>query len=156
MNEPIKINWYRSKVDRAVMSRLVQRKDARAFAQVFLQLGLFVVTGGSAYALYQQIDGSNWPWMVPLLLLALFVHGTNGSFFGGVACHELCHKTPFTSPFWNTSSSASTRSSRGLIPWPTARVTSGTIRRRRTRSMTARSCCRCASIGTVCPSSSRT
>lgn len=102
MNEPIKINWYRSKVDRVVMSRLVQRNDARAFAQVLLQLGLFVVTGIVSYAIYRHIDAGNWPWMVPLLLVALFAHGTNGSFFGGVACHELCHKTPFTSPFWNT------------------------------------------------------
>jgi fatty acid desaturase len=43
----------------------------------------------------------NWTWGVPLLLLALFVHGTFSIFFGGTACHELCHKTPFKTAFWN-------------------------------------------------------
>ena len=100
--KPIRINWYRSPIDRAVLSRLVQRNDARAFTQVLLQLGLFALTAAIAYAIYRRIDAGNWPWMVPLLLLSLFVHGTNGSFFGGVAGHELCHKTPFSSPFWNT------------------------------------------------------
>ncbi|MBI2498392.1 MAG: fatty acid desaturase [Opitutae bacterium] len=102
MNDQIKINWYRCKVDRDVMSRLMRRSDARAFAQVLPQLGLYIVTGTLAYTLYRQLGTGNWPWMLPLLLLTLFAHGTNASFFGGCACHELCHKTPFATQAWNT------------------------------------------------------
>jgi fatty acid desaturase len=48
------------------------------------------------------VNAQTWHWSLPLLLLALFIHGTNGSFFGGIACHELCHKTPFATQFWNS------------------------------------------------------
>ena len=34
-------------------------------------------------------------WSVPLLLAALFAHGTVGSFLGGTACHELKPQDPF-------------------------------------------------------------
>ena len=70
MNEKIKINLYRTPVDKAVMSDLMRKSDARAFAHVIPQL-------------------------------ALFAHGTCSCFFGGTACHELCHKTPFKTAFWN-------------------------------------------------------
>jgi len=101
MDEPIKINWYRTKVDKAVMSALMRKSDAKAFAQVIPQLLLFVVTGTLSYLAFLNVHASNWPWAVPLLLLALFVHGSLSSFFGGIAGHELCHKTPFKTQFWN-------------------------------------------------------
>lgn len=102
MNEQIKINWYRCKVDKAVMSEFMRKSDARAFLQVIPQLGLFALTGTLAYLAFQRLDAANWPWVLPLLLLALFAHGTNASFLGGIACHELCHKTPFATQFWNS------------------------------------------------------
>jgi fatty acid desaturase len=102
MNEHIKINWYRCKVDKAVMSELMKKSDTRGFLQAGSQVGLFIVTGPLAYLAFRHLNADNWPTALPLLLLALFVHGTNGSFFGGIACHELCHKTPFATPFWNT------------------------------------------------------
>jgi len=95
MNEQIKINWYRTKVDKPVMSALMRKSDARAFAQVLPQLGLYIATGTLAWLAFQNIHSANWFWAVPLLLLALFVHGTFASFFGGTAVHELSHKTPF-------------------------------------------------------------
>ncbi len=101
MDEPVKINWYRTKVDKAVMSGLMRKSDARAFAQVIPQLLLFVVTGTLAYLAFLNLHKSNWPWALPLLLLALFIHGTFSNFFGGIAGHELCHKTPFKTQFWN-------------------------------------------------------
>jgi len=101
VNEKININWYRCKVDKAVMGALMRRSDARGFAQVIPQLLLFAATGTSAYLAYLNLHASNWPWALPLLLLALFLHGTFAAFFGGCACHELCHKTPFRSPVWN-------------------------------------------------------
>ncbi len=102
MNEQIKINWYRCKIDKAVMSELMRKSDARAFRQAVPQLLLFATTGTLAYFAYRHLHSTNWPWMLPLLLLALFAHGTNASFMGGIACHELCHKTPFATQFWNT------------------------------------------------------
>ena len=101
MNDQVRISWYRTRVDKAVMSGLMRRSDARGFAQVLPQLALYAATGTLAFLAYQNVDAVNWRWAVPLLLLALFIHGTFASFFGGTACHELCHKTPFKSPFWN-------------------------------------------------------
>jgi fatty acid desaturase len=101
MDEPIKITWYRTKVDKAVMSALMKKNDAKAFRQVIPQLLLYVVTGTLADLAWLNVHASNWPWTLPLLLLALFVHGTFANFFGGIAGHELCHKTPFKTPFWN-------------------------------------------------------
>jgi len=101
MDAPVKINWYRTKVDKAVMSELMRKSDARAFAQVIPELLLFAVTGTLAYLAFLNVHASNWPWALPLLLLALFVHGSLSTFFGGIAGHELCHKTPFKTQFWN-------------------------------------------------------
>jgi len=100
-NQEVKINWYRSKVDRAVMSELMRKNDARAFRQVLLQLGLYVCTATLSFVAFKNIHATNWMWMLPLFLLALFVHGTCCSFYGGDAGHELTHKTPFKTPFWN-------------------------------------------------------
>lgn len=102
MTESIKINWYRTKVDRALMSELMRRSDARAFLQAGGQLLVYAVTGGLAWLAASRLNADNWIWLLPLLLLALFVHGTNANFMGGIACHELCHKTPFATQFWNT------------------------------------------------------
>jgi fatty acid desaturase len=54
-----------------------------------------------AYLAYRNINAANWFWSVPLLLLALFLHGTFSPFLGLVAVHELVHKTPFKTKFWN-------------------------------------------------------
>lgn len=102
MTEQIKINWYRCKVDKAVMSALMRRSDARAFAHVIAQLLVYAATATLAYLAFRHLNAANWPTALPLLLLALFAHGTFASFFGGIACHELCHKTPFATQFWNT------------------------------------------------------
>jgi fatty acid desaturase len=102
MNEKVTINWYRCKVDKAVMSELMRKSDARGFAQAVPQLLLYGLTGTLAFLAYGNVHAANWPWALPLVLLALFVHGTVGSFFGGIACHELCHKTPFATQAWNT------------------------------------------------------
>lgn len=99
---PIKINWYRCKIDKAVMSELMKKSDLRGFIQAGGQLLAFALTGTLAYLAFLQVHRDTWPWALPLLLLALFVHGTIGAFFGGIACHELCHKTPFATPFWNS------------------------------------------------------
>ncbi|MCE9615888.1 MAG: fatty acid desaturase [Lentisphaerae bacterium] len=95
------INWYRTNVDRQVMRSLMKRSDWRGLRQALGHLGLMAVTGTTAYLIWREITGSNWHWTVPLLLLALFAHGTVASFTGGTACHELSHKTPFKNPRLN-------------------------------------------------------
>ena len=96
MNEKIKINWYRSKVDKQLMKELMQTSDAKALCHVLLQLGLFALTGAITYMAFLNIHGGNWFWALPLMLVALFVHCTFASFIGiAVPQHELCHKTPF-------------------------------------------------------------
>ena len=64
-------------------------------------LGLGVLTGAVAFYVFKQVNAATWPWAVPLLLLAMFLHGTVCSFFGGVACHELGHGTVFRSKWLN-------------------------------------------------------
>jgi fatty acid desaturase len=90
-----KINWYRCQVDPKVMSELMQCSDAQGFRQALGHLGLWLATGGLAYAAFRNVHTTNWWWSVPLLYLAVLGHGTVGSFLGGTACHELSHKTPF-------------------------------------------------------------
>jgi len=96
-----KIAWYRCAVDRQTMRQLTECSDFQGFRQVFLLLGSFLLTGTLAYLAYLHVDGANWYWSLPLLFVALFAHGTLGPFLGGVACHELSHRTPFRTKFWN-------------------------------------------------------
>ena len=102
MSESTKINWYRCKVDREVMRELMKKSDAKAFAQVIPALLLYAATATLAYLAFLNVNSDNWPWAVPLVLLALFVHGTFARFHGGIACHELTHKTPFKTQWINT------------------------------------------------------
>ncbi|MEI6083726.1 MAG: fatty acid desaturase [Verrucomicrobiota bacterium] len=95
LKKDAKINWYRCQVDPAVMSELMQCSNLQGFGQAFGHLGLWCLTGTLAFLAYRQIAPTNWFWSVPLLLAALFAHGTVGAFLGGTACHELSHKTPF-------------------------------------------------------------
>ncbi|MEO6845868.1 MAG: fatty acid desaturase [Chthoniobacterales bacterium] len=96
MNEQIKINWYRCKIDKKIMSELMKSSNARAYLQVIPQLILFAGTTTLGYLAYENVHATNWHWALPLLLLALFVHGTCTSFLGlGGPVHELGHKTPF-------------------------------------------------------------
>lgn len=102
MTEQIKINWYRCKVDKAVMSELMRKSDARGLMQAGGQLLMFFATGTLAFLAFKQIHVATWHWALPLFLVALFVHGTFAHFLGGIAGHELCHKTPFATQWLNT------------------------------------------------------
>jgi fatty acid desaturase len=102
MNEQVKINWYRCKVDKKVMSELMKTSDARGLAQCLGQLGLFLTTGLLAFYAYTNIHANNWWWSVPFTLWALFIHGTFACFMGAAApVHELSHKTPFKTKWLN-------------------------------------------------------
>jgi fatty acid desaturase len=95
MNEQTKINWYRCKVDRAVMSELMKTSDYQALRQALPQLALYAVTCTLTYLAYTNVHANNWHWALPVLLLMLFVHGTFSGFLSLIGVHELCHKTPF-------------------------------------------------------------
>ncbi|MFZ4695303.1 MAG: fatty acid desaturase [Verrucomicrobiia bacterium] len=77
------------------MADLMQCSNWQGFRQALGHLGLWCSTGVLSYLAFRHITDANWPWSMPLLLAALFAHGTVGSFLGGTACHELSHKTPF-------------------------------------------------------------
>ena len=79
----------------------MQRSDFRGWIQTVLHLGLFFATTALAYFFYLQIDNNNWYWSVPLLLVALFLHGTMGPFMGLKAIHELQHGTVFKTRWLN-------------------------------------------------------
>lgn len=90
-----KINWYRCHVDPAVMAELMKCSDWHGYRQALGHLGMWAVLGGLTYWAFRSVNAENWWWTVPLMLLGLFATGTVGAFFGGTACHELSHKTPF-------------------------------------------------------------
>lgn len=90
-----KINWYRTKIDKKLLGELMKTSDLRGLTQVICQLSLFCVTGFLSYSAAQIVSTTNWFWSVPMVAVALFLHGTGGPFMGLVAVHELCHKTPF-------------------------------------------------------------
>ena len=97
----LKISWYRSPIDRALLTKLMQRNNWRGALQTAAHLGLFFVTAYLAYLAFLNVNSANWYGSVPLLLLALFAHGTIGPFMGLIAIHELQHRTVFESKALN-------------------------------------------------------
>lgn len=95
LQEEVKITWYRSPIDKAVMSELMKRSDRKAMVHVLLHLGLFASTATLCWLAWLNVHATNWFWSVPLLLFCLFWHGTFAHFMGGVAGHELSHKSVF-------------------------------------------------------------
>jgi fatty acid desaturase len=75
----------------------MQRSNLRGWIQTLSHLGVFFLTGALAWIAFENVSSRNWSWSVPLLLLALFVHGTMGPFMGLIAIHELQHRTVFRS-----------------------------------------------------------
>ena len=87
VREALKVDWYRCPIEGARLRELSRRSDLRGWFQAGGHLALFALTGSLAYLFWaQQI------WLG--FALALFAHGTTGSFFM-VATHELGHGTVF-------------------------------------------------------------
>ncbi|MDP6375336.1 MAG: hypothetical protein QF921_16235 [Pseudomonadales bacterium] len=83
MNDPfasdISIAWYRSPIDDAKLSCLLQRSNLRGALQTLCHLGWFFFTGLLTYQVFLEMDSGNLPWSsVPLLIAVLFLHGTMG------------------------------------------------------------------------------
>jgi fatty acid desaturase len=83
----LKIPWYRSPVEPAVLRQLTKRSDAKGMAQAVGNLLLVAATGVLTYYLFNQRL-----WI--LFTLSLFAHGTFYCFLDS-ATHELSHGTVF-------------------------------------------------------------
>lgn len=87
------INWYRSPLPPGAMKMLHTRSDVNGAIQTLGFLGIWTCT--AALSLYSF---GHWPWWATVL--ALFGHGTVGSFFVN-AMHELGHGTVFKTKWLN-------------------------------------------------------
>jgi fatty acid desaturase len=90
----IKIDWYRSPIDRKSLAELNQRSDWKGAMQTLGYLGLLALT--AAASLYAA--GRFHP---VVLLLIIFLHGTFYAFLLN-GFHELCHQTVFKTKKLNT------------------------------------------------------
>jgi fatty acid desaturase len=97
----LKINWYKSPIEAQVLKQLMRTSDIEGFKQAGGHLLLWIITGSLSFFLFTTLHQDNWFYGLPLLLVALFAHGTVGSFFAGTAVHELSHKTVFKTKWIN-------------------------------------------------------
>jgi fatty acid desaturase len=88
------IDWYRTPIDKELLKRLSERSDLRGFMQVFGVFGIYALTAGLVIYSF-----SHWHWAITVLLV--FLHGTQASFLGGCAVHELTHNTVFKTKWLN-------------------------------------------------------
>ncbi len=97
----VRIDWYRTPIEKETLNALMQRSDLRGWTQTLLHLGYYFITGIIAYYVFTLVNLETWQWSLPLLLLALFAHGTIGPFLGLIAIHELQHRTVFRTRWLN-------------------------------------------------------
>ncbi len=90
VRKTLRVQWYRSPIEREKLSQFMQRSNLRGGCQALGHLGLWTATGLLAYICFNQ---QLWVGFA----VALFAHGTVGSFFKGLAVHELGHGTVFRS-----------------------------------------------------------
>jgi len=93
VRKTLKIDWYRCPIDGQILSDLVKKNDSQGLFQAAGHLGLWLLTGTLTYLLF---TAQAWSWF----LLALFLHGTVGTYFTAPH-HELCHRTVFKTPWLN-------------------------------------------------------
>ena len=60
---PLRIPWYRSPVDREVLSKLNQRSDLKGALQTFGHLGLLAITGTAAFYASENLP-------IPIVLIS--------------------------------------------------------------------------------------
>ena len=90
----LRIGWYRCPIAPATLRRLMQRSDLHGWLQAGGHLLLFIATGTLTSLLF-----AHGIWLG--FAVALFAHGTVGSFFKGLATHELGHGTVFRTKWLN-------------------------------------------------------
>ena len=94
VSSDLRVVWYRSPVDPAQLRTLMQRSDAQGWLQAGGHLAMFAGTGLLVYFYW-----AHHFWAA--FAAALFAHGTIGSFFRGLATHELNHGTVFRTRWLN-------------------------------------------------------
>lgn len=94
VRKTLKVNWYRTPIDREKLRILTKRSDLRGFVQSVGYLVLIACTGAATYLLFlNQI----WVGMA----VALFFHGTIFTFIPGLVTHEFSHGTVFKTRWLN-------------------------------------------------------
>jgi len=88
-----RIQWYRTPVEKELLSKLTARSDLRGLLQTGAFLGLLIVTGCSAFYAWGHLP-------VPVFILLLLLHGTCYNFLLN-GFHELCHNTVFRTKILN-------------------------------------------------------
>lgn len=88
VRKTLRVDWYRCPIEGAKLRELSKRSDLQGWIQAGGHLALFVLTGTLVYVFWAQ-----QAWLA--FLLSLWLHGTIGSFFAGIAPHELGHGTVF-------------------------------------------------------------
>lgn len=86
--EKINVQWYRTAMKPETFRALSKTDDAKGWIQAGGHFALFLLTGTLVYITW----ASGW-WLA--FIVALFAHGTIGTFFRGTATHELGHGTVF-------------------------------------------------------------
>ena len=94
VRKDLRVEWYRCPIDHAKLRALSKRSDLQGWFQAGGHFALFLGTGALTYFFWSQ---QNWIGFA----VALFAHGTVGSFFSGVAPHELGHGTVFRTKWLN-------------------------------------------------------
>lgn len=89
-----RIEWYRTKIDRSVLTAMTRRSDMKGMIQALGHLLIYSISAASAIYLW-----SRQLWIG--LVLTLWIHGMVTSFFHGTATHELSHKTVFRTKRFN-------------------------------------------------------
>ena len=94
VRKDLRVEWYRCPIEGAKLRELSRRSDLQGWYQAGGHLALFLLTGAVTYFFWlQQI----WVGVV----VGLFFHGTVGTFFRGVAGHELVHGSVFRTKILN-------------------------------------------------------
>ena len=89
-----RVDWYRSPIAAETLRTLTRRSELQGLVQACGPLALFACTGlATTYFFGRQL------WLG--FALAFFAHGTVGSFFAGIAGHELSHGTVFKTKWLN-------------------------------------------------------
>ncbi|QQE12222.1 fatty acid desaturase [Planctomycetota bacterium] len=93
ITEDYRVNWYRVKLPKGMMSELNRKSDLRGLFQAGGHFLLIIATSVLCYWVWLRLS---WYWLLP----ALYLHGTVCSFCMN-AVHELVHDTVFKTKWLN-------------------------------------------------------
>jgi len=94
VRKDLRVQWYRCPIESSRLRELSKRSDLKGWYQAGGHLLLLIGTGTLASYFWQQQIWSGF-------VVALFLHGTVGSFLTGIAAHELGHGTVFKTKWLN-------------------------------------------------------